>query len=84
MLLFMGLIFFRPVLRVNRDSQVSCTKFTSQVFDLQLDWKNSGQERKTRMERNVVTTTTTTETYGSAKKSTVPFNTKAKTTRESA
>lgn len=41
-LLFMGLIFFRPVLRVNRDSQVSCTQFTSQVFNLQLDWKNSG------------------------------------------
>lgn len=42
MLLFVGLIFFRPVLRVNRDSQVSCTQFTSQVFNLQLDWKNSG------------------------------------------
>lgn len=42
MLLFMGLIFFQPVLRVNRDSQVSCTQFTSQVFNLQLDWKNSG------------------------------------------
>lgn len=42
MLLFINLIFFRPVLRVNRDSQVSCTQFTSQVFDLQLDWKNSG------------------------------------------
>lgn len=41
-LLFMGLIIFQPVLRVNRDSQVSCTQFTSQVFDLQLNWKNSG------------------------------------------
>lgn len=41
-LLFEGLIFFQPVLRVNRDSQVSCTQFTSQVFNLQLDWKNSG------------------------------------------
>lgn len=36
-----GLRRRRPVLRVNRDSQVSCTQFTSQVFNLQLDYIGS-------------------------------------------
>lgn len=81
-LLFVDLIFFRPVLRVNRDSQVSCTQFTSQVFNLQLDWKNSGQERKTRMERNLITTITT-ERQCSAHWSTISFITEVKTNGES-